>query len=83
MLHTIQQRVEKKLKENGIEVYFYAFEMDDDHPYFAYTYDKEIIDEAKEAWKSGRVLENCYDDYSFEEDIDDIVKDIYLIVTNR
>ena len=83
MLHTIQKRVEEKLKENGIEAYFYAFEMDDGHPYFAYTFDKEIVDEAKEDWKSGFMPMNCYDDYSFEEDIDSIVKDICLIVSER
>jgi hypothetical protein len=83
MLRTIQQRVEEKLKENGIEAYIYAFEMDDGHPYFAYTYDKEIVDEAKEDWKQGMMPMNCYDDYSFEEDIDDIVKDICLTVSKR
>lgn len=83
MLRTIQQRVEEMLKENGIEAYFYAFEMDDGYPYFAYTFDKEVVEEAKEDWKSGLMPMNCYDDYSFEEDIDDIVKDIYLIVSER
>lgn len=83
MLRTIQQRVEEKLKENGVEAYFYAFEMADGNPYFAYTFDKKIVEEAKEEWKSGIVPMNCYDDYSFEEDIDDIVMDIYLIVLNR
>ena len=83
MLNTIQKRVEEKLKEDGIEVYFYAFEMADGLPYFAYTFDKEIVDEAKEDWKSGLMPMNCYDDYSFEEDIDDIVEDICSIVSER
>ena len=83
MLRTIQKRVEEKLKENGIEAYIYVFEMDDRHPYFAYTYDKEVVDEAKEDWKHGIMPSNCYDNYSFEEGIDDIVKDIYLIISVR
>jgi hypothetical protein len=57
--------------------------MDDGHPYFAYTYNKDIVDEAKEDWKVGFMPIDCYDDYSFEEDIDDIVKDMYLIIVNN
>ncbi len=83
MLHTIQKRVEEKLKENGIEAYIYAFEMVDGHPYFAYTYNKEVVEEAKEYWKQHFMPMDCYDDYSFEKDIDDIVKDIYLIIANN
>lgn len=83
MLNAIQKRVEEKLKADGIEVYFYNFEMDDGRPYFAYTFDKEIVDEAKEYWKNGFMPMNCYDDYSFEEDMDNIVNDIYLIVSER
>ena len=83
MLRTIQKRVEEKLNENGIEAYIYAFEMDDGHPYFAYTFDKNVVDEAKEDWKRHLMPSNCYDDYSFEEGIDDIVNDIYLIISER
>ena len=83
MLHAIKQRVEEKLKENNIEAYIYAIEMDDGHPYFAYTYDKEIVDEAKEDWKNGLMPVDCYDDYSFETDVDDIVKDIYFIISDK
>ena len=83
MLHTLQKRVAEKLKEGGIEAYIYAIEMDDGHPYFAYTYNKDAVEEAKEDWKKGLMPMDCYDDYSFEDDIDDIVKDIYLIITNN
>ena len=83
MLCTIRKRVEEQLKENGIEAYIYALEIDDGHPYFAYTFDKELVDEAKEDWKNGLMPINCYDDYSCEEDIDDIVKDICIIISNR
>jgi hypothetical protein len=84
MLDTIQKRVEEKLKENGIEAYIYAFEMTDDGlPYFAYTYNKEVVEEAKELWKKGWMPVNCYDDYSYEDGIDDIVQDIYLIIVNN
>lgn len=83
MLRTVQKRVEEKLQKNGIEAYIYALEMDDGHPYFAYTYDKDIIEEAKRDWNDGFMPMNCYDDYSFEEDIDDIVNDIYLIISER
>lgn len=83
MLRTIQKRVEEKLKENGIEAYIYAFEIADGFPYFAYTFDKDVVDEAKEDWKHGLMPSNCYDDYSFEEGIDDIVKDICLIISKQ
>ena len=84
MLDTIQKRVEEKLKENGIEAYIYAFEMTDDGlPYFAYTYNKEIVEEAKEDWKNGWMPTDCYDDYSYEYGIDSIVKDIYFIIANN
>ena len=83
MLRTIRQRVEEKLKENGIEAYIYALEMDDGHPYFAYTYNKEVVEETKEDWKRHLMPMDCYDDYSFEDGIDDIVKDIYLIIANN
>ena len=84
MLRTIQNRVEEKLKENGIEAYIYAFEMTDDGlPYFAYTYNKDVVEEAKEDWKKGLMPTDCYDDYSFEDGVDRIVKDIYLIIANN
>lgn len=83
MLRTIQNRVEEKLKENNIEAYIYAFEIADGLPYFAYTFDKEIIEEAKEDWKHGLMPSACYDDYSFEEGIDAIVNDIYFIIANN
>ena len=83
MLDIIQKRVEEKLKDNGIEAYIYAFEMDDGLPYFAYTFNKEVVEEAKEDWKQNLMPMDCYDDYSFEDDIDDIVKDIYLIIANN
>lgn len=84
MLDTIQKRVEEKLKENGIEAYIYAFEMTDDGlPYFAYTYNKETVEEAKEDWEHGLMPMDCYDDYSFEDDIDRIVEDVYLIIANN
>ena len=84
MLNTIQQRVEEKLKANGVEAYIYAFEMTDDGlPYFAYTYNKEVVEEAKEDWENGFMPMGCYDDYSFEDGINRIVEDIYLIITNN
>ena len=83
MLRTIQKRVEEKLKENGIEAYIYAFEMDDDRPYFAYTYNKDVVEEAKEDWENGFMPMECYDDYSFEDGTDRIVEDIYLIIANN
>lgn len=83
MLHTIRNRVEEKLREDGIDAYIYALVMDDGHPYFAYTYDKEIVDEAKEDWEEGLMPMNCYDDYSFEKDIDDIVKDMCFIISHN
>ena len=80
----IKREVEKKLNENGIKAYIYAFEMTDDGlPYFAYTFNKEVVEEAKRCWNNGLILEDCYDDYSFEEHFDLIVRDIFFIIKKK
>ena len=79
----IQKKVEEKLKELGIEVYFIAFEQDEDNPYFAYTFDKDVVEDAKKEWAKGYVIADCYDDYSFEEDFERIVDDVCKIISQR
>jgi hypothetical protein len=83
MIKLIQKKVEEKLKELGIEVYFISFEQDEGNPYFAYTFDKNLVEEAKKEWEEGYVLGDCYDDYSFEEDFERIVDDVCQIILQR
>ena len=83
MIKEIQKKVEEKLKEKGLKVYFIAFEMDDEKPYFAYTFDESVVAEAKEDWEQGMMPMNCYDDYSFEDGFERIVNDICNIIANR
>lgn len=82
-MNLIQKKVEEKLKELGIEVYFIAFEQDEGNPYFAYTFDKDVVEDAKEEWAKGYVIADCYDDYSFEEDFERIVDDVCKIISQR
>lgn len=82
MLEAIQKQVEKNLRDQGIEAYFIAFEYDDGHPYFAYTFDKNLVEEAQEVWKTHYLLADCWDDYSFEVGFNDIVKDICMIISD-
>lgn len=83
VIKEIQKKVEKKLTEMGVKVYFIAFEMDDGQPYFAYAFDESIVAEAKEDWEQGMMPMNCFDDYSFEDDFERIVNDICNIITQR
>ena len=83
MINEIQKKVEEKLNEMGVKVYFIAFEVDDDKPYFAYTFDESIVAEAKEDWEQGMMPMNCWDDYSFEDGFERIVNDICNIITQR
>ena len=82
-LQMLQEAVERKLIESGLKVYFIAFEFDDGNPYFAYTFDKDLLIEAKEDWEQGILSENCYDDYTFEEDFESQVKDICFIIKDK
>ncbi len=79
----IKEEVEKRLREQGVAVYFIAFEHDEGNPYFAYTFDKELLNEAIEDWKQGLIPENCFDDYSFEVDFEERVVDICKIILEK
>lgn len=83
MIKDIQNKVEEKLKELGIKVYFIAFEVDEGMPYFAYTFDESIVEEAKEDWKQGMMPMNCWDDYSFETGFENVINDICNIIIQR
>lgn len=69
------------LKEKGIDGYIYAMEYDEDGtPYFAFTFDEELVKEAKEIWDNGEVLMGCYDEFAYgntyEEKLNDMCKTI-------
>ena len=83
MIKDIQNKVEEKLSELGLRVYFIAFEIDEGMPYFAYTFDESIVEEAKEDLKQGMMPMNCWDDYSFETGFESIVNDICNIIIQR
>ena len=83
MIKIMQKKVEEKLKALGIEVYFISFEQDEGNPYFAYTFDKNLFEEAKKVWGEGYLLGGCYDDYSFEEGFERMVDDVCKIILQR
>lgn len=65
----------------GFKVYIYAMEYDEDGtPYFAFTFDEELVKEAKDIWDNGEVLMGCYDEFAFgnayEEKLSDICRTI-------
>lgn len=82
-LPMFQEAIERKLADVGVPVYFIAFELDEGHIYFAYTFDKDLLIEAKEDWEQGLLSENCYDDYTFEEDFESQVNDICFIIKDK
>ena len=73
-----------KLKEKGIDVYIYAMEYDEDGtPYFAFTFDKDKVAEAKEAWEEGSIIKGCYDEYVYGDFYEYELHDMCQTITNR
>jgi len=73
-----------RLKEKGIDVYIYAMEYDEDGtPYFAFTFDKDTVAEAKEAWEEGCIINGCYDEYVYGDFYEYELYDMCQTITNR
>lgn len=73
-----------RLKDKGIDVYIYAMEYDEDGtPYFAFTFDKDKVAEAKEAWEEGCIIEGCYDEYAYGDFYEHRFHDMYHNILSR
>jgi hypothetical protein len=68
----IKQQVIDSLDTIGINVYFIHFDLDEDPaPYYAYVFDESLVEEAREAFYDGYVIEGAYDDFAFDCDFED------------
>lgn len=73
-----------RLKEKGIDVYIYAMEYNEDGaPYFAFTFDKDKVAEARKAWEEGSIIESCYDEYIYDDFYEGKLNDMCKTITNR
>ena len=86
-INMVKERVIEELKKQGIDVYFIDFYVDDGKPYFVYTFDESMIEEATEYYKkNNQIVEGTFDDWSFFEadDLDDqLVADICDTIKTR
>lgn len=86
-INVVKERVIEELKKQGINVYFIDFYVDDGKPYFVYTFDESMIEEATEYYKkNNQIVEGTFDDWSFFEadDLDDqLVADICDTIKTR
>ena len=86
-INVVKERVIEELKKQGIDVYFIDFYVDDDgEPYFVYTFDELMIEEATEYYKNNWVIEGVFDDWSFwyaDEPDDWLVADICDTIKHR
>ena len=77
-INVVKERVIEELKKQGIDVYFIDFYVDDGgEPYFVYTFDELMIEEA---------IEGAFDDWSFwyaDEPDDWLVADICDTIKHR
>ncbi len=52
-INVVKERAIEELKKQGIDVYFIDFYVDDGgKPYFVYTFDESMIEEAAEYYKN-------------------------------
>lgn len=86
-INVVKERVIEELKKQGIDVYFIDFYVDDDgEPYFVYTFDELMIEEATEYYKNNWIIEGVFDDWSFwyaDEPDDWLVADICDTIKHR
>lgn len=79
-INVVKERTIEELKKQGIDVYFIDFYVDDGgYPYFVYTFDKSMIEEATEYYKNNWIVEGAFDDWAFlgvDEPEDWLVSDI-------
>ena len=85
-IDTVKERAIEELKKHGIDVYFIDFYVDDGKPYFVYTFDKSMIEEATEYYKNNWIVEGAFDDWTFlkaDEADDWLVADICDTIKRR
>lgn len=85
-INTVKEKAIGELKKQDIDVYFIDCYVDDNVPYFVYTFDASIIDEATEYYGNGRILEGVYDDWTFfdcDETDDRLVIDMCDTIKRR
>ena len=74
----IKQQIINDLAIIGINVYFIHFDLGEDPaPYYAYVFDESLVEEARECFYDGYMIEGAYDDYAFDCDfVDSLCRDI-------
>lgn len=85
-INVVKERVIGELKKQGIDVYFIDFYVKYGLPYFVYTFDELMIEEATEYYKNNRIIEGAFDDWSFggvDEPDDWLVADICDTIKRR
>lgn len=78
-INVVKERTIKELKKHGIDVYFIDFRVDGGKPYFVYTFDESMIEEATEYYKNNWIVKGAFNDSSFwdaDEPDDLLVADI-------
>ena len=79
----IKQQVIDSLDTIGINVYFIHFDLGEDPaPYYAYVFDESLVEEAREAFYNGYVIDGAYDDFAFDCDFEDsLCRDIISTIS--
>lgn len=76
------EKVKQTLALQGINVYYIHTEVDKDgFPYFVYTFDEKLVEEAKKNFANGFIGNGIFDDYSTDDY--DFEKDITIIIALR
>ena len=71
----IKQLIIDDLADIGIDVYFIHFDLNEDPaPYYAYVFDESLVEEARECFYNGYVIEGAYDDFAFDCDFEDSLR---------
>lgn len=85
-INVVRERVIEELKKQGIDVYFIDFCVDGGYPYFVYTFDESMIEEATEYYKNNWIVKGAFNDSSFwnaDEPDDWLIADICDTIKRR
>lgn len=65
-INVVKERTIEELKKQGIDVYFIDFYVDNSgYPYFIYTFDESMIEEATEYYKDNWIVKGAFSDCAF------------------
>ena len=68
----IKQQIIDDLAIIGINVYFIHFDLDEEPaPYYAYVFEESLVEETREAFYDGYMIDGAYDDFAFDCDFED------------